>query len=68
MRRLRILALAGMLTLALASPGFAKPLEVGDPVPDFLLIGAGGSEYRPADFVGRRAFVFAWFPLAFTAG
>ena len=54
--------------LLLASPGAAKPLAVGDPVPDFLLIGAGGTEYRAADFKGRRAFVFAWFPLAFTAG
>jgi len=60
--------LALLLALLLAAPGFAKPLEVGDPVPDFLLIGAGGLEYRAADFKGRRAFVFAWFPLAFTAG
>jgi hypothetical protein len=59
---------AAALALLLAIPGHAKPLEVGDPVPDFLLIGAGGTEYRAVDFKGRRAFVFAWFPLAFTAG
>ena len=56
--------------LALLAPAalFAKDLSVGDPVPDFLLVGAGGTEYRPADFEGVRGYVFAWFPLAFTGG
>ena len=64
---MRVLLLPLVLIASLASPARAE-LSVGDPVPDFLLEGAGGIEYRAADFKGRRAFVFAWFPLAFTGG
>lgn len=46
----------------------ADSLAVGDPAPDFTLVGAGGVEYRTEDFKGRRAFVLAWFPVAFTPG
>ena len=60
-------ALLGVL-LASASPATADSLAVGDPAPEFLLVGAGGTEYRTADFKDRRAFVLAWFPLAFTPG
>ena len=67
-RLLAAVVVPSLLALALASPAFAEPLQVGDPAPDFLLIGAGRAEYRAADFKGRRAFVFAWFPLAFTPG
>jgi len=67
-RSFRPFVFAGLVALLFAGSGSAKPLSVGDPVPSFLLVGAGGTEYRAADFKGRRAFVFAWFPLAFTAG
>ena len=64
---MRFLGVA-LLVLLLAGPSLGKDLAVGDPAPDFFLIGAGGIEYRAADFKDQRAYVFAWFPLAFTAG
>ena len=58
----------GLLAALVAGPILAAELSVGDPAPDFLLVGAGGIEYRTADFKNTRAYVLAWFPLAFTGG
>ncbi len=49
-----------------ASNAFA--LEVGQKAPDFKLQGSDGKSYALADFVGKRGFVLAWFPKAFTSG
>jgi peroxiredoxin Q/BCP len=43
-------------------------LQVGDPAPDFELLGSDGKTYRLADYRGRQAVVLAWFPKAFTPG
>jgi peroxiredoxin Q/BCP len=46
----------------------AVALEVGQRAPDFKLQGSDGKTYALADFVGKRGFVLAWFPKAFTSG
>ena len=46
----------------------ALALEVGQPAPAFSLQGSDGKTYALADFVGKRGFVLAWFPKAFTGG
>jgi peroxiredoxin Q/BCP len=48
--------------------GSVKELQVGDPAPDFELVGSDGKTYRLADYRGRQAVVLAWFPKAFTPG
>jgi cytochrome oxidase Cu insertion factor (SCO1/SenC/PrrC family) len=51
--------------------GFAQPaaeLKVGDQAPAFTLQGSDGKSYSLADFKGKSAVVFAWFPKAFTGG
>jgi len=46
----------------------AVALEVGQRAPDFKLQGSDGKTYALADFAGKRGFVLAWFPKAFTSG
>jgi len=43
-------------------------VEVGDPAPDFELIGSDGKTYRLSDFEGKQPVVIAFFPKAFTGG
>lgn len=52
--------------LFFASSAFA--LEVGEKAPHFTLQGSDGKTYSLADFAGKRGFVLAWFPKAFTSG
>lgn len=56
--------------LALLAPPAvsAQALAVGDPAPDFALVGSDGLTHRLSDFKGRQAVVLAWFPMAFTSG
>jgi peroxiredoxin Q/BCP len=60
--------LAVVVAAALLGATGANALEVGQKAPDFTLRGSDGKTYRLADFVGRRGFVLAWFPKAFTPG
>jgi peroxiredoxin Q/BCP len=53
--------------LLLLAPG-AQALEVGERAPAFELRGSDGVTYTLADFAGKRGFVLAWFPKAFTSG
>jgi len=41
---------------------------VGDQVPDFELVGSDGKTYSAKQFKGKKAFVIAWYPKAFTGG
>ncbi len=65
MRLLRSLCAA--LAAALLAPA-ALAIDVGDPSPDFVLQRSDGGQAALADFVGKRGFVLAWFPKAFTPG
>jgi len=53
---------------ALATPGWAQELKVGDPAPNFKLQASDGKTYELASFKGKQAVVLAWFPAAFTQG
>jgi peroxiredoxin Q/BCP len=58
--------LLSVALLFLASTAVA--LEVGQRAPDFKLQGSDGKTYALSDFAGKRGFVLAWFPKAFTSG
>ena len=64
MKSLSRLALVAILLFAAR----AGALEVGQKAPDFVLQGSDGVTYTLADFTGKRGFVLAWFPKAFTSG
>lgn len=46
----------------------ARLIKVGDPAPDFKMVGSDGKTYQLADFKGKSGVVIAWFPRAFTGG
>ena len=46
----------------------AGELKPGDPAPDFALQSSDGRTIRFSDYAGKKAFVLAWFPKAFTGG
>ena len=47
-----------------------KPVElkVGDPAPDWELVGSEGKTYKLSDYKGKKAVVVAWYPMALTGG
>jgi thioredoxin-dependent peroxiredoxin len=63
-----VAALAGLVLGAAVGGSAAEPLKVGDPAPDFELIGSDGKTYKLSDFAGKQAVVLAWYPRAFTGG
>jgi thioredoxin-dependent peroxiredoxin len=66
MRNRLVVSVIGLL--ALLGAAHARAVEVGQKAPDFELQGTDGKVHRLADFVGKRGFVLAWFPKAFTSG
>lgn len=61
--------MAPLLAIVLvASSATALDLAVGDPAPDFALVGSDGETHALADHRGKRGVVIAWFPAAFTSG
>ena len=60
--------LAGLLALGASLATAAEGLKVGDPAPDFELVGSDGKTYKLSDFKGKQAVVVAWYPRAFTGG
>ena len=56
-----------LLALACVVPAMAEELAVGDPAPDFSLLGSDGKRHALADFKGKQAVVLAWYPRAFTS-
>jgi peroxiredoxin Q/BCP len=72
MKTLSLLGLAasvlvGGITAATLTQAPAVELKVGDPAPNFALVGSDGKTHRLSDYKGR-AVVLAWFPKAFTGG
>lgn len=65
-RRGLMAAGAGLLAAGLA--GAAEPPGVGDPAPDFSLLGTDGKTYTLKQFRGKSAVVIAWYPKALTGG
>jgi thioredoxin-dependent peroxiredoxin len=65
----RATSLVAALGLALGCVAArAAELKVGDPAPDFSLVGSDGQTYKLSDYRGKQAVVLAWFPKAFTSG
>jgi peroxiredoxin Q/BCP len=60
--------LAVALFAALSVSAGAAELKPGDKAPDFAVQGTDGKTVQLSDFVGKRGFVLAWFPKAFTSG
>jgi peroxiredoxin Q/BCP len=60
--------LAFALLAAPSSPARAADLKPGDKAPEFAVQGTDGKTVQLSDFVGKRGFVLAWFPKAFTSG
>ena len=58
----------GLLIAGLGAAASAAELQVGDPAPNFTMVGSDGKTYSLSDFKGKRAVVLAWFPKAFTSG
>lgn len=67
MKFLRLVALALLLITSVATVTAAE-LKVGADAPDFTMKGSDGKTYKLADFKGKKAFVIAWYPKAFTGG
>jgi peroxiredoxin Q/BCP len=59
-----VLVLGALTARSIAAEG----LKVGDPAPDFELVGSDGKTHKLADYKGKQAVVIAWFPKAFTGG
>ena len=55
------------LTACLFSFSLQAAVEVGDPAPDFSLIGSDGEQYSLSKLRGKHV-VIAFFPKAFTGG
>jgi len=49
------------------SAGAAEP-KVGEPAPDFEMVGTDGKTHKLSDYKGKSAVVIAWFPKAHTPG
>ena len=60
------IAACSMAGLSVLADGPA--LKVGDPAPDFSLMGSDGKTHALKDYKGKQAVVIAWFPKAFTGG
>jgi len=67
MKKLLSIAL-GLLLTSCAPSSQAAELKVGDPAPNFSLVGTDGKTYNLADFKDKSAVVVAWFPKAKTGG
>ena len=66
--KLGSLMLAVLFALSASLAIAAEGLKVGDPAPDFELVGSDGKTYKLSDFKGKQAVVVAWYPRAFTGG
>ena len=58
----------GIMSLSMSVATAADGLKVGADCPDFEMEGTDGTKYSLKDFVGKKAFIIAWYPRAFTGG
>ena len=71
--KLATFILAGVLALSVVCQSWlvghaADGLKVGADCPDFEMEGTDGTKYSLKDMVGKKAFIIAWYPRAFTGG
>lgn len=71
--KLATFILAGVLALGFVGQSClvshaADGLKVGADCPDFEMEGTDGTKYSLKDMVGKKAFIIAWYPRAFTGG
>ena len=57
--------LTGMLAMA---GNVHAEVAVGDEAPTWKMVGSDGKTYSSAEFKGKKAYVIAWYPKAFTGG
>lgn len=67
---MKVLSWLGLLFICVPAMVHAadEGLKVGDAAPNFEMQGSDGKVYKLSDFKGKKAFVIAWFPKAFTGG
>ena len=63
-----LMALVLLGSLGLGSGMTQAETSVGDQVPDFELIEKKKKTYSSKQLKGKKAFVIAWYPKAFTGG
>ncbi|HKI75351.1 MAG TPA: peroxiredoxin [Pseudomonadales bacterium] len=61
-------AVFGTLLIFVATSVFAADLKVGDPAPDFKLMGTDGKYHSLSDYKGKQPVILAFFPKAYTHG
>jgi len=62
-----VTAMAAALSAQGQTPANPVELKVGDPAPQFALMGSDGKVHKLSDYKGKTV-VLAWFPKAFTGG
>jgi peroxiredoxin len=73
LKLLSVCAAVGVTAIAAALSAQGQPpanpveLKVGDPAPQFALMGSDGKVHKLSDYKGKTV-VLAWFPKAFTGG
>jgi peroxiredoxin Q/BCP len=68
MKKLVAGSLAAALLFGLAINISAAELKVGDPAPNFSMMGSDGKMHSLSDYKGKKAVVIAWYPKAKTPG
>ena len=63
-----IITLSIVACMAMAAHAADGKSKVGMAAPDFEMQGSDGNTYKLSDFKGKKAFVIAWYPKAFTGG